>query len=156
MSTKPTAVPASLISHSGLRGHSELVEVRTLDSVLLEYFTGSTISLLKIDTEGFESHVIRGALATLRSGQVELIIMEVSPNFGEVSYLRSLNNLLGVEYKWFVLEERGKVRRMTKLRPISLQASLRLCEQWNLVLVRNDIYSAYCENGNSIFENAGK
>lgn len=134
---------ASLISHSGLRGDSEDVEVRKLDSIIAEYFHKLPISLLKIDTEGYESHVIDGAKELLQSGVIEMIIMEVSPNFGSVSYLRNVKQLLGEGYQWFILGEKGKIKSKPSLRRISLEGSLSLTEQWNLVLVRNDVSERY-------------
>lgn len=141
---------ASLISHSGLRGQSMEVEVRKLDTVLAEYFDSSPVSLLKIDTEGYESHVIGGADKLLESGRVEIIIMEVSPNFGEVYYLNYLKKLLGEGYLWFILEEKGKFRRGPSLRRVSLDASLTLMEQWNLVLLRTDVFERYLSDGHSL------
>ena len=142
---------ASLISHGGLGGHSEHVDVRRLDSLLAEYFDGSPVSLLKIDTEGYESHVIGGANKLLESGLIEMIIMEVSPNFGDVSYLKNVKQLLGEGYHWFTLEESGKFKRKPSLLRISLERSLSRTEQWNLILVRNDVFEHYCTQKNRIF-----
>ena len=142
---------ASLISHSGLRGHSEVVDVRRLDSLIVEYFDGLAVSLLKIDTEGYESHVIGGANKLLESGLIEIIIMEVSPNFGDVSYLKNVNCLLGDGYHWFTLEESGKFKRKPSLHRISLERSLSRIEQWNLVLVRDDVFEYYCTQNHGIF-----
>ena len=142
---------ASLISHAGLRGHSQDVDVRKLDSIILEYYDGMSISLLKIDTEGYESHVISGANKLLESGLVEIIIMEVSPNFGDVSYLKNLKQLLGLGYNWFTLQESGKLKRKTSLHKISLEQSLSQRKQWNLVLVRDDVFEHYCAQNHPIF-----
>jgi len=142
---------ASLISHSGLRGHSEEVDVRRLDSLIVEYFDGLPVSLLKIDTEGYESHVIGGANKLLGSGLVEIIIMEVSPNFGDVSYLKEVSQLLGVKYQWFTLEESGKFKRKPSLHRISLAQSLGRAEQWNLVLVRDDVFEYYRTQNHRLF-----
>jgi FkbM family methyltransferase len=142
---------ASLISHSGLRGHSEDVVVRRLDSLVSEYFNGQPVSLLKIDTEGYESHVIGGAERLLESGLIEIIIMEVSPNFGDVSYLKNMNQLLGEEYTWFTLEESGRFKRKPSLHKISLGQSLSRAEQWNLVLIRDDIFKSYCTQNHDTF-----
>jgi FkbM family methyltransferase len=141
---------ASLISHSGLRGHSEDVEVRKLDTVLDEYFQGTPVSLLKIDTEGYESHVIAGGRKLLESGLVEIVVMEVSPNFGDVSYLRSVKEFIGNNYVWFILEEEGGFKHKPFLRRISLEASLDIREQWNLVLIRGDILQNYSKQENAI------
>lgn len=134
---------ASLISHSGQRGHSEEVDVQTLDSVIAEYAYGLPVALLKIDTEGYEGQVIEGARELLKSGRVEIIVMEVSPNFGEVTYLRKVNQLIQDRYHWFALDEYGRLKRKPCLRRISLQKSLSYVNQWNLVLIRDDILKKY-------------
>ena len=142
---------ASLIEHSGLRGQTELVEVRKLDSLAAAFFEGQSVGLLKIDTEGYESHVIDGAKNLLESGKVEIIVMEVSPNFGDVSYLRTIKELLGARYDWFALEEIGKFKRNHFLDRISLEASVNRSHQWNLVLIRVDIFENYCKLKHPIF-----
>ena len=142
---------ASLISHSGLLGHSEDVDVRRLDSLIADYFVGKSVSLLKIDTEGYESQVIDGANKLLASGLVEIVVMEVSPNFGDVSYLKNVSRLLGAGYQWFSLEELGKFKSKPYLHRISLNQSLNRAEQWNLVLVRNDVFEYYCAQKHPTF-----
>lgn len=142
---------ASLIPHSGLRGHSEDVDVRRLDSLIAEYFDGQSISLLKIDTEGYESQVIGGANKLLESGLIEIIVMEVSPNFGDISYLNNVSQLLGTGYQWFTLDESGKFKRKPSLHRISLKQSLNRAEQWNLVIVRDDVFEYYCAKNHPIF-----
>lgn len=142
---------ASFISHSGLGGHSEEVDVRRLDYVIADYFDGESVSLLKIDTEGYEGKVIGGANKLLKSGLIEMVILEVSPNFGEVSYLSNLCSLLGGSYLWFALEESGNFRRKPRLYTVSLAESLNRTEQWNLVLIRQDIFEKYRNQNHSSF-----
>lgn len=142
---------ASLIPHSGLLGKSREVEVRKLDTLLAQNAISLPVSLLKIDTEGYESHVIDGARSVIGSKLVEIIVIEVSPNFGEVSYLKYLDELLGVGYYWFILEEKGLLRREPSLRSVSLEESLGVTEQWNLIAVRMDIFQKYVQNGHSVF-----
>jgi FkbM family methyltransferase len=142
---------ASLISHSGQGGHSEDVEVRKLDSLIANYSEGRPVSLLKIDTEGYENHVVDGARKLLESGLVEIIVMEVSPNFGDVSYLRKVNQLLGDSYHWFSLDESGSFKRKPCLRRISLEQSLNHSEQWNLVITRDDVLKSYLTQKHQIF-----
>jgi len=142
---------ASFISHSGLRGATAIVEVRKLDSLRVSHFGGLPVSLLKIDTEGYESFVIAGANELLSSGMVEIVIMEVSPNFGDISFLRDVEELLGEKYLWFSLEESGRVKRKPLLHRISVEESLGMTTQWNLVLVRNDIFDEYCSKQIPIF-----
>lgn len=131
---------ASFIQHSGLRGHTESIQVRTLDSVLMDSNSNSRISMLKIDTEGFEEQVISGATLLLTSQRVEMLIMEVSPNFGNVGYLNDVHRNLGGNYLWFSLDETGCIKRRPFLTRISLEQSLELLVQWNLVLIREDIF----------------
>ena len=107
--------------------------------------------MLKIDTEGYESHVIGGANKLLESGLIEIVIMEVSPNFGDVSYLKSVSLLLGASYHWFTLEESGNFKRKPSLHRISLDQSLNRVEQWNLVLVRDDVLEYYCTQNHQTF-----
>ena len=147
---------ASLIEHSGLRGQTELVEVRKMDSLAVTFFKDQSVALLKIDTEGYESHVIDGARNLLGSGKVEMIVMEVSPNFGDVSYLRTIKELVGARYDWFALEEIGTFKRIPYLDRISLEASINRSQQWNLVLIRVDIFENYCKLKHPIFLNAQK
>lgn len=67
------------------------VDVVTLDR-FLEKHQIETIDLLKIDTQGFELEVLKGALQTLQSNQVRLLYFEVNfapiykglPSFTEV------------------------------------------------------------------------
>jgi FkbM family methyltransferase len=142
---------ASLISHSGLRGKSQEVKVRKLDTLMSEFSIAPAVSLLKIDTEGYESYVIDGASRLLQSGIVEILVMEVSPNFGEVTYLKYLSELLAEEYYWFILEEIGVLRFKPCLRRISLGESLTISEQWNLVAIRVDVFQRYLRSGHSVF-----
>lgn len=142
---------ASLISHSGLRGNSELVQVKTLDSLLSESGFKFDVSLLKIDTEGYEAHVIAGASALFASSKVEIIIMEVSPNFGSVEYLNVVDQVLGKSYRWYSLDEGGTFRRRPILRSVNLEDSLGFLEQWNLVIVRDDILRGYLSSGHKYF-----
>jgi len=134
---------ASLIPHSGVRGEKGEVQVRKLDSVLQEYLGDNLISLLKIDTEGYEAQVINGAANTLASGKTEIIIMEVSPNFGSVDYLNYLSQLLDQKYGWFALREQGSIKRRPCLDEISLNQALAFDQQWNLVLIRKDVLNDY-------------
>ena len=134
---------ASLSVHPGIRGSIGEVQVRKLDTVLGKLMTERSISLLKIDTEGYEAKVIDGAQDTLRSGKVEILVMEVSPNFGSVEYLNRVDELLGDLYNWFYLDEHGKLRKTPYLLEINLDKALKYAHQWNLVLMRKDIFQKY-------------
>lgn len=60
---------------SALRG-SEVVEVITIDQFVRKHRI-ERIGLLKIDAEGFDLEVIRGAAETLASGAVRFVLVEV-------------------------------------------------------------------------------
>lgn len=134
---------ASLVTHPGIRGGHGEVKVSKLDTVIEEPSGKLSISLLKIDTEGYEAQVVEGAQKILLSGKVEIIVMEVSPNFGSVEFLNTVDKLLGDKYFWFYLDERGKVRKTPYLLEINLDQALKYTHQWNLVLMRNDVFSHY-------------
>lgn len=134
---------ASLVAHPGIRGGANEVQVHKLDTVLGAFLDEHSISLLKIDTEGYEAQVVDGAQATLSSGKVEIVVMEVSPNFGSVEFLNGVDKLLGDKYSWFYLDELGKVRKTPCLLKINLDKALKYTHQWNLVLMRKDIFAKY-------------
>lgn len=58
----------------------EQITVKTLDSFLQEQDI-QTIDLLKIDTEGYEIEVLKGALNSLKSGKIKLILCEAALSF---------------------------------------------------------------------------
>jgi FkbM family methyltransferase len=134
---------ASLISHSGVRGKKGEVQVRKLDSVLQESIGDNSVSLLKVDTEGYEAEVVNGAANSLSTGKIEIIVMEVSPNFGSVDYLIYLSQLLDEKYAWFALSEQGNLKRSPSLNAVSLSQALVFDQQWNLVLMRKDVLINY-------------
>ncbi len=55
------------------------VPVVSIDRIVAERALGSG-DFLKIDVEGFEGHVIKGALETIRSHKVKVILMELDGN----------------------------------------------------------------------------
>jgi FkbM family methyltransferase len=140
---------ASLLLHSGLKGDEVEVEVRTLDSVM-ETCGVSRVSLLKIDTEGFESEVIKGGGSTFKSQRVDTVVMEASPNFGPIGFLSELEQLLGNDYLWFQLDEIGIAKRSPVLKIISCKEALNFTDQWNLVLMRSEVFAKYKEKSNAI------
>ena len=65
-------------AHLEMKGDNEIsVPVKKLDSFELP----SNITIIKIDAEGFEVEVIKGALNTIHQNHVEFIFLEVSPKF---------------------------------------------------------------------------
>lgn len=134
---------ASLAEHPGIRGGAGEVQVRKLDTVLGDFLDENSISLLKIDTEGYEAQVVDGARESFRSGKIEIVVMEVSPNFGSVEFLSGVDKLLGNKYCWFNLDEQGRVRKTPCLLEINLDQALKYTQQWNLVLMREDVFANY-------------
>jgi FkbM family methyltransferase len=141
---------ASLAKHPGLRDNQIEVQVHKLDTILEASIINKTISLLKIDTEGFEAQVVDGARKILQSGKIEILVMEVSPNFGSVDYLTVVDKLLRGNYLWFSLEEGGKLRKTPYLQEVDLLQALKYSHQWNLVLIRRDVFAKYEKSQNRI------
>jgi FkbM family methyltransferase len=87
----------------------ELIELRTLDSFCAEQNI-SHIDLLKIDTEGFELEVLKGADGLLRTRQIQFIFAEVTfdpENNYHTSFLRLAEHLHGLEYYFFDMYDDG-------------------------------------------------
>ena len=55
------------------------VEVTTLDNFCQKNLSSQEIALLKIDVEGFESDVLKGAIALLTDKKIKAVIFEYSP-----------------------------------------------------------------------------
>lgn len=116
------------------------VSVTTLDKVLEnEKFANKDITLIKIDTEGFEGEVLAGSKQTLGQNPPDILILEVSPMFGDISYLRDLWKKLSSEYDFFSLCEAGVLKRSTHLRAITLSSILATAEQINLVSIKRNL-----------------
>lgn len=56
---------------------TEKIQVKTIDTFLNDNPEINSIDLLKIDTEGFETQVLQGALMAINSGKIKLIYLEV-------------------------------------------------------------------------------
>lgn len=76
------SVKASLIRHDELQ-QGETVEVWTLDDYCLERGI-DVIHLLKIDVEGFELEVLKGASRMIRDGKIQFIQFE----FGGINHVK--------------------------------------------------------------------
>lgn len=58
---------------------TEMVEILTLDSVV-EKENISRVDFIKIDVDGFEAKVIKGALQTLSAARHPILLMEINPS----------------------------------------------------------------------------
>ena len=76
---------SSLVKPSTIVG-SETVEVRTVDGFTSEYQI-ERIDLLKIDTEGFDLEVLKGAQTILSDGQVPFVLVEVGFHPGDTKHV---------------------------------------------------------------------
>jgi FkbM family methyltransferase len=141
---------ASLIKRDNQVGESLIVQVRKLDSVLEVEKAKGAVSLLKIDTEGYEAAVLLGARNLLESKKVEIIVLEVSPNLCDVSYLEDLNEILGNLYTWLIIEEIGVIKRRPILRKISHSEAANLDYQFNIAIFRSDKLDEYARDPCSI------
>lgn len=107
------------------------VGLSTVDSFVQER-AFDRITLLKIDTEGHEYHVLQGAAETLANGSVELIQLEFNEmNTVSRVFFRDFYTLLGDSYDIYRLLP-GGLLPITKYRPL-------LCELFayqNLLFVR--------------------
>jgi FkbM family methyltransferase len=127
---------ASLMKHADVKGDAIRVKVETLDKILKEVsLQNRPISLLKIDTEGYEEYVLKGAQETFRRNLPDVIVIEISPAFGSVTYLNKLWQDFSLTHNFFELTELGLIRRRAHLIPVELESALRLERQINLVVL---------------------
>jgi FkbM family methyltransferase len=137
------------LRHSGLatlrprddssNSNFEEVRITSLDNVVAKMGFTKAINLLKIDVEGFEPEVLAGSEALILTGNIEVIIIEVSPDLVNTNYLNQIHGWTKSRYGWFELYEKGSFVRKVKLREISPDKALSLSKQWNLIIARNDI-----------------
>lgn len=69
------------------------VEVDTIDNFLAKTgsLEGKSVDLLKIDTEGYEIEVLRGALASLKQGRIRMVYAECSMRPDDEEHTRFLD-----------------------------------------------------------------
>jgi len=115
-------VSPSLMADGEHDGTYESVRVLKLDSVLRNENT-STVRMIKIDVEGFELNVLRGASELLSSPDAPIICMEhevyASDTLASLRYLSEIN-----KYQFFNLT-RTKTR-VSKLRKVNRLEDVRL------------------------------
>ena len=134
---------ASLLNNFGLQGDMVSVQVQTLDGLLAENLTYPPVYLLKIDTEGFEEKVLTGSRKLVSNRTVGIYILEVSPSFSSTKWVENLNNEIGTDYTFFKLIEKGFIVKKMKIERINLQNALQQSDQWNLIIIRNDLLSSF-------------
>jgi len=79
-SSWPLAAQAGLhAKHLGREMQTESAQARSLDSVLSEY-ADRKVQLVKLDVDGFECDVLRGATSLLRDAR-PIFVMELRPTY---------------------------------------------------------------------------
>jgi len=128
---------ASLINYKGLTSPVSQVNVLTLDDFIgsLSGIDYKSLSLIKIDTEGFEAEVILGAKKVLSRKEFDVIVIEVSPNFGDISWIENLHSYTGEAYDWFELSEEGFLFKRPRFHQITPNDAKEATSQFNLVLM---------------------
>ena len=111
----------------------EEVQVRTLDDEL-EASSAPAIDLLKVDVEGWESSVVKGAFETLESGRVRNLLVEITPEFGSTTWAGELVARLGRSHEAYAIGESGTFRRRPSLTRVSPQDVTDRRTQFNLFL----------------------
>lgn len=120
---------------------SEHVPTFLLDELARKYLSQKEISspiFVKIDTEGAEARVIAGMPMLLSQPNFFGMIIEVSPNFGSIEYLRHLERILSKDYECFLIKEKVKlVHAQVVATKISWAMALKLSTQENLLIVKD-------------------
>lgn len=117
------------------------VSVRRLDEVL-EIGKSQPIDFLKLDVEGWEVEVLKGATKLLSSGRLCSAIVEVSPQWGDTHYVDDLLGRPG--YHGFVVSARkspSHLRLIPTLLPYYSSPEI----QFDLLLLRDDKLSLVSE-----------
>lgn len=74
------------------------IEVETLDGLMhsQDDLRGRVVDLLKIDTEGYEIEVLKGAVSSMKEGRIKFIYAEVSLRLGDAEHtdFEALNRFL--------------------------------------------------------------
>lgn len=133
---------ASLVINSGV-GSEETTEVIMLDTLLNQQNFAGRVSLIKIDTEGYEPEVIRGLKETIKRGLIDNLIMEVTPGFADPNHFNFLKNCLGIDYRWFYLDESGLIKKSPRLIEIHPENASEFNTQYNLVIMSNPSLHSY-------------
>lgn len=119
-------------------GEVEQVVLRTLDE-LVESHGIDGADLVKIDVEGHEREVLAGAERMLATAQARALLVEVSPEFGDISWVGSLLERLDDRYRAWRVGEAGALRRRPVLEPLTPAAAVAAASQYNLLLAREDL-----------------
>ena len=76
----------------------------------------------------------------LSKGIFDVIVVEVSPNFGDISWVENLHSYTGEAYDWFELSEKGFLFKKPRLHHITPDEAKEVTSQFNLVLMHKTFY----------------
>ncbi len=93
------------------------------------------IGLLKVDVEGYEPMVLKGAPDLFREHRVRSAILEVTTTLS-VDWVGDLLREVRDNYDAFVIGESGRIRRRLSLTQIHAESAVQRPTQWNLLLRR--------------------
>lgn len=79
--------------------HEQTIRVRRLDSIADQYIPPHAQAFLKLDTQGYEAHVLRGATETLEQVRGIQIEMSITPLYhGETDMLGMLQRMSELDF----------------------------------------------------------
>ncbi|MCS4434556.1 FkbM family methyltransferase [Aquiflexum sp. XJ19-10] len=112
------------------------VEVVSLDSVLKQHLI-SNLDLLKIDVEGFEMEVLKGAKGILSGNNGPFLVIECSNTRSNFNYsLEELFDFLNRNYCYHIYKLSNSKEKISRL--VSVQSWKDLPEHDNILAFKND------------------
>jgi len=113
----------------------EVAQLR-LEDLLTEHIgCDSPVGLLKVDVEGYEPMVLKGAPDLFRDRQVRSAILEVTTTLS-VDWVGDLLREATGGYDAFMIGERGWIKRRLDLKRVDAETAMQRSAQWNLLLLR--------------------
>jgi len=124
------------LSENWFDGETHKVRQLRLDHLLAEHLGDEpSIGLLKIDVEGYEPMVLKGAPDLFLDCRVRSAILEVTTTL-PVDWVGDLLLELADTYASFVIGETGRLRRRLSLMPVDARSAMEFSTQWNMLLIR--------------------